>query len=553
MSLDRNAVPQSVTSLLEAADEGKLGLPEFQRKFIWQPMRVADLLRTIARDWPCGTFLLQRGPQPYACKALEGARGLVRTPSLLILDGQQRMTALYHALRERGPEVYFLKIRELMGCNDLEDDHISYKSKLKYQASYPDLESEARAGIVRISTLSKDEEFFRWTNFLPRSERHTAIMLRSERLAGFKHYSIPCVVLPDDLPLAAVAKIFETINRTGVRLDAFDLMVAKMYPHEFKLRDEWEEVCAANPDTIALYRVEGLDLLKSIALREHLRQAASSEKVRVKGVRESDVIQLEPDAVKQAWPGAVRGFVAAIEFLRDCCGVIAPDLLPSSTLLLPLVEILRSGAPAGEREFGLSLERWFWASCFRQTYGQGANTQAVSDARQLRTWMQSASRTASVVADFQGMPRDDFLDSRRRNKMLLKGLCCALLITGARDWSTGELLRDARTPVLLHPVFPAAHLEDIGLRVTTPVVNFSPLLASTSRAIRKEAPDLVVARPDISQDAMRSHLMPTAPVAEADWPEFRDRRVRLLCELACELVTGQQGATERQRRGRRLN
>jgi hypothetical protein len=56
--------------LIKQADDGLLGLPEFQRNFIWKPKDIADLLRTVARDWPAGSFLLLEGPQEFAAKPL---------------------------------------------------------------------------------------------------------------------------------------------------------------------------------------------------------------------------------------------------------------------------------------------------------------------------------------------------------------------------------------------------------------------------------------------------------------------------------------------------
>ncbi len=43
------ANPREVADLIREAEEGKLGLPEFQRRFIWRPPAIADFLGTVAR------------------------------------------------------------------------------------------------------------------------------------------------------------------------------------------------------------------------------------------------------------------------------------------------------------------------------------------------------------------------------------------------------------------------------------------------------------------------------------------------------------------------
>jgi len=51
-----------------------------------------------------------------------------------------------------------------------------------------------------------------------------------------------------------------------MKLDTFDLMVARLYPSGFPLRDEWETARGRFSDTLMHY-----EILKVIALREHRR------------------------------------------------------------------------------------------------------------------------------------------------------------------------------------------------------------------------------------------------------------------------------------------
>ena len=86
--------------LVEQARRGQLALPRFQRNFVWERDRIADLLRSILQGYFIGTFLLLRcNPDdlPFAARPLEGVR-LTNSlrPDRLILDGQQRLTALHY-------------------------------------------------------------------------------------------------------------------------------------------------------------------------------------------------------------------------------------------------------------------------------------------------------------------------------------------------------------------------------------------------------------------------------------------------------------------------
>jgi hypothetical protein len=93
-----------------------------------------------------------------------------------------------------------------------------------------------------------------------------------------------------------------------MRLATFDLMVARLYSYDFKLRDKWDDARATH-DIFSEYGYdidEGIEILKLIALREHMRQRESNLKLTIKGIRESDVLALAPETVIASWDTAVR-------------------------------------------------------------------------------------------------------------------------------------------------------------------------------------------------------------------------------------------------------
>src|SRR4051794_28584264 len=145
--------PFEVRELLDRVDLGRLALPEFQRNFIWRPAAVADFLRTIARDWPGGTFLLLEGPQEFAYKPIEGAPSLTKQPELLILDGQQRMTAIFQALTDQADETYVVDMGKVIESGQFEDEHLSYVKKATFGKKYPSLEKLAADGIVPVHVI----------------------------------------------------------------------------------------------------------------------------------------------------------------------------------------------------------------------------------------------------------------------------------------------------------------------------------------------------------------------------------------------------------------
>src|SRR4051812_15954566 len=98
--------------MLQEIKARRLGLPDFQRNFVWDPAATRDLLASVMCRFPAGALLmLRQGTQQKATfkpRAVTGAPSLSsgQMPPLLVLDGQQRLTSLYQAHRGVGDARY---------------------------------------------------------------------------------------------------------------------------------------------------------------------------------------------------------------------------------------------------------------------------------------------------------------------------------------------------------------------------------------------------------------------------------------------------------------
>src|SRR5690554_6949669 len=107
--------------LLLAVDEGAIALPEFQRDFLWDRDDVRELLVTVFAGWPAGSLLLLRkGGEFFRLRPFESTEGL-GSPDLIVLDGQQRLTALHQAFYDRGDTVYAIKIDDIGAGGELDE------------------------------------------------------------------------------------------------------------------------------------------------------------------------------------------------------------------------------------------------------------------------------------------------------------------------------------------------------------------------------------------------------------------------------------------------
>ena len=90
----------TLNNLLSRLKEGRFVVPDFQREFEWKPWDIRDLMRSIFLDYYVGSLLLWKGKDDnfdaLACEPIYGHPG-GGSPEHIVLDGQQRLTALYYA------------------------------------------------------------------------------------------------------------------------------------------------------------------------------------------------------------------------------------------------------------------------------------------------------------------------------------------------------------------------------------------------------------------------------------------------------------------------
>src|SRR4051812_38900516 len=94
-----NASMMDLVPLLDGVACGELALPDFQRDFDWVETDVLALLVTVFSGWPAGSLMLMRGkPLLFKLRGFDEGPPALSRVGYVVLDGQQRLTSLYHAL-----------------------------------------------------------------------------------------------------------------------------------------------------------------------------------------------------------------------------------------------------------------------------------------------------------------------------------------------------------------------------------------------------------------------------------------------------------------------
>jgi hypothetical protein len=259
--------------LLDLVASGKLVVPRFQRPWVWTHARTLALIRSIARKWPAGALLLMDGDRDFPSNPLEGVD--VEVPeevAFSVLDGQQRLTALYRTLNGLHPRhVYFVRLERVAKRGEAREDDFEFWTKKRWRDSYDSIAAQASAGVIPVDALVSDAQFFAWISTRGASSDHL-VEARQQQLGGLSSYQFPVSIISENAPLEVLTNVFVTINQQGQRLSVFDLMVAKTWRDPegsdgFDLRELWTKAIGTSESAPTLPRLRNFAVNEVTPLR----------------------------------------------------------------------------------------------------------------------------------------------------------------------------------------------------------------------------------------------------------------------------------------------
>ncbi len=548
--------PVKLSLLLHSIHGREVALPDFQRDFVWDPRATEELIESICQSYPAGSLLRIKNGSGFAFapKAFAGAPELDgHDPSYLVLDGQQRLTSLYQALHGTGSHRYFVDLRGLLAGKELEDC-VFYLRQKDAKKKYGDLAKQAAELVFPLAELFAGEDGFGgWLDEVmelqPEQGQESKLLKQGLKqqykrwIVPIETYEFPMVTLSDKTEAEAVCTIFETLNRTGVKLSAFDLLAARFWSSDVKLRALWDEARKQH-SLIEELDVEPYYVLQAIAI--HTAAKAPS-------CKRSDVLALGVEQIQAGWAPVVRGLAEALTLLRDECGVVTATWLPYAPMLVPLAALFAKAPLKGPAvaAFRAKLKRWYWCSVFGQSYDNPPNSQSVKDYTEFLHWVEGGKPPESVAAFAFDSSR--LRETTPRQRALYRGVISLVLGHGACDFHEGQKIS---AKLLLeqkiddHHVFPDGWFQDHaqgvpgGLRDC--ILNRTLIDKKTNIRIGKKAPSVYLAEieqelaPEHLASILHSHLLPEAkdgPLWANDFDGFLAEREQALAEKIAE-VTG---------------
>ncbi len=236
----------SLSGLIEQIDMGSIGLPDIQRPFVWKNTKVRNLFDSMYRGFPIGYLLFwETGGSATNRQIGENNKQLV--PDLLIVDGQQRLTAIYAVVT--GTPVYRdnYKAEEIeIAFNPLQEQFEVADAAIRRDHSY----------ITNISKIwQKDSDIFQVVeDYLADlgtvREIGTAekkqVQQAISRLSNLLYYPFTALQLSANLNEEEVSEVFVRINSEGKKLNQADFILTLMSVFWDEGRKELEQFCKAS-------------------------------------------------------------------------------------------------------------------------------------------------------------------------------------------------------------------------------------------------------------------------------------------------------------------
>ncbi|WP_449117794.1 GmrSD restriction endonuclease domain-containing protein [Pseudomonas viridiflava] len=365
-----NAVKKYESLFLEI-DSGQIKLPMFQREFVWDKEQSAKLIDSIIKGYPIGTFILWKTKETLRSVKDIGNHKLPDTPkgdyAQYILDGQQRITSLY-AIRKGiritkdKKEIDYKDIFVNLDYNPLTDEQIVTSQQIdeKTYVSVHDLLTSDALDFIEEIGKEKARKF-------------------QEYKTNLTTYDFATITIKD-YPIEIACDVFARINTGGKPLTLFEIMVAMTYDEarSFDLALKYEELIygsdeVANSLTKAKFEtIPAATVLQAVAA------------IAVGSIRAKDILKIGRENFIENWDRMVSSMFTAVDFIRTKLYVPASQLLPYSSLLVPLTYFFfkNENKRPTEKQSKLLKQFFYWAG-LNSRYSGSTETKIAEDLKKI--------------------------------------------------------------------------------------------------------------------------------------------------------------------------
>lgn len=526
-----------LSSLLDKVENHDIQLPDFQRGWVWEDNRIKALLASLTLKYPVGAIMLLEsgGDFHFKCKNIEGSGDEYKNPESMILDGQQRMTSTFQAMRSKNAvstwsdqkkaikRFYYLDIEKALNTTtDRIDAIISVDENKQIRGNIGrdvllDLsteELEFKNKMIPFNRMTQANEINEWRNkyqdyynFEPNIIKEYQ-QIDTNIIQPILNYRIPIIKVLKEAPKEAVCQVFENVNQGGVPLTVFELLTATFAADNFDLKEHWNKVKEIFEQYETLKKFDNTSFLIAMTLLIAMRKNSTVS------CKRKDVLNLDYKDYEKNEEDLVNGFKKAYKLLIEM-NIYSVYDIPYSTQLIPLAVI----CTLLDKEFENSsikekIKQWFWCGVFGELYGGANETRYALDVKQVYDWIKGKEELPKTINDcnFNTMR---LLGLQTKNSAAYKGIMALILNNRSCDWINGmemgvQTYLDERSDI--HHIFPQDYCIKMNYdkKKWNSIINKTPLFFSTNRYIGGTSPsdymNKIIRNKNISKEQLKSHI-----------------------------------------------
>ena len=572
--------PEKLLDLLMDIQKGSIQLPDFQRGWVWDEERIQKLLVSIVKYFPIGAIMMLNagGENAKFCSVvLKNVPSIHIKPKRLLLDGQQRLTALYQALKFNGAvntidirkkevnRYYYFDINEMIK-EDIDEDKVviivnqkkcSKKTGTINAYDYSTVQKECDSNVFPTNLVLDIAAMNQWgqiyTNQFTDSEKNKKWNLFFSKMLTIGSYNVPVISLTEENKKEAVCSVFENVNTGGVPLNVFELLTAIFASDGFRLRQDWEE--RIEPElknngkdyNNVLQDVSNVDFLQSLTLL-----ATSKKSDQAVACKRKYILDLQLDEYITNADLIKNGYIEVARFLL-LQNVYSHRNLPYGSQLIPMAAIFASlGNKATTARSMDKIARWYWSGVFGEMYGGANETRFVKDFTEVINWINDDNAELPDTIRVSSFRADRLDEMRTKNSAAYKGVGALLLKNGAKDFLKGytidNIVKYNSNAIDIHHIFPKDYCDKVGISKSkyNSIINKSPISYDTNRKIGGNAPSYYITKYldeengiDKTNELLESQFIHSQYIRNDNFDDYYTARKQSLIKLI-EQATGNQ-------------
>jgi len=528
----------------------QLALPRFQRFEAWDHAGVTQLFSTVLQDLPIGASLVLEigNKEPFVCRTLKGAPTTGEKITEHLLDGQQRLTALWRALNNNYEgRTYFLflepdedtKLPYYVDSTGrwLNDDE---KELRPFWANSPKEQWARRAVPLDLCApdIVSSQRFKAWLKegVSDEAERDLVSDAVTEVRQKLLTFNLPFLFLPVDTEPMVALDVFLKLNTTAQPLSTYDIVVAQVEASIGKsLHDLVADMRQACPSIAQYYPPEELALYGSALLQGRAPTNANY-------MSKEFGAQLVAN-----WDRLLRGIKRTASFLEEE-HIFDAARLPTD-VVIPVLVALWADAPQGldaEGRARLLLRKYLWRAFFSDRYEKSTNTRSAADFSALRPLVAGQVGPVPSIFDEKQFPlpaAEGLITAGwpKKKDRIGRAILAVALRHGGLDLADASAASRANLPQReYHHLFPQARLRDMGLAddEINRALNCALVTWKTNRDISAKGPEKYLAErldgTNVDQaeieTRLQSHLIPYGKLVAGDYKDFLQMRGEMIHE-----------------------